>query len=118
MMLDFMEGPGRATEGRAWQSVRYEDLIERPREIVPGILRFIGADIQSFDWKQFDALPLRGSSTHRVQDGHLSWEPVPKPSTFNPIGRWRDWSGYRRWRFKRIAGEELVRMRYATGLDW
>lgn len=111
-MLDFMGGAGRARPD-AWKLVRYEDLLAG-RAAVEDLLRFVGVDPAGYPWDRFEALPLRGSSTHRGGREELHWQPVERPKDFKPVGRWQSWSWWRKRQFQCLAGRESNELGYAT----
>jgi len=117
-ILTFKEGVGRGLEGSRWALVRYEDLIERNEETVRRILELLDLDTSSFNWDQLPSLPLRGSSAHFGDEGHLNWRLLPKPNNFRPVGRWSNWGALQKSMFKMIAGRELIRLGYAGDSQW
>jgi protein-tyrosine sulfotransferase len=117
-ILNFMEGVGRGSRGKSWELVRYEDLVERPEASIKGIADFLGVDEVAVDWDRLTKLPVRGSSVIVDAQGRVSGATVKKPSDFSSIGRWRDWSMWRKRRFKKVAGRELVEMGYEPNDRW
>jgi hypothetical protein len=90
---------------------RYEDLLSDEAEM-NRILEFIGCCPQEYPWNEFRALPVRGSTFFRGEKNTLHWQPVDKTKDFQPVGRWKKWSWWLRWNFKRVAGAELVALGY------
>jgi hypothetical protein len=115
-VLNFMEGSGRALKGKSWELVRYEELLERPQVVVTSLLRFVGIDPGRFDWDRMNRLPIFGSSQYPDEMG--AGRVVEKASDFKPLGRWSDWSWSRKRTFKKLAGNEMVRLGYASNTDW
>ena len=96
---------------------RYEDIISNPADFVCLACERFGLDVARYPFNQISTIPVHGSSVMRQKHG-VSWDAQPKPEEFNPIGRWRSWSPYKRWIFKRIAGRELVTLGYCKDLAW
>lgn len=92
---------------------RYEDLLSDQQEM-ERILEFVGCCSQEYPWDEFRALPVRGSTFFRGEKKTLHWQPVEKTQDFQPVGRWKNWSWWLRWNFKRLAGAELA----ALGYTW
>lgn len=107
LTIDFMQSDLARKHASQWRLVKYEDLVERPRETLPGILEFLQISPESFDWDRFDSLPLRGSSSSFGAKEEVNWTPIEKPKDFRPVGRWSEWSAWRLWRFRQIAGREM-----------
>lgn len=91
--------------------VRYEDLLAG-RDAMERVLGHVGIAAGEFDWDALDRLPVRGSSVLRGGRKELHWQPVEKPADFRPVGRWRDWSWWNRFQFRRIAGREFEALGY------
>jgi protein-tyrosine sulfotransferase len=70
-----------------------------------------------FPYDQIDTLPVKGSSA-LTPDGKMTWKPMEKPKSFNPIGRWAAWTDQQKGIFKRICGETLIGAGYAENQDW
>lgn len=116
--LDFMKNTHKKEEGRGWLLIKYEDLFLEPEKTVPNILSFLDIPPKKFDWKHFQNLPLRGSSTVRGNKQNLHWQPVEKPKNFNPIGKWQNWFWWQKFQFKKIAGKELIEFGYVDNNRW
>ncbi len=97
--------------------VRYEDLIREGRSAMERVLSHCGLNQASYDWDAFDRLPLRGSSTSTAAVTE-KWKQIPRPESFNPLGRWHAWPHARKVRFKKWAGETLIAAGYAQDFDW
>ncbi|MGQ9503352.1 MAG: sulfotransferase family protein [Thermogutta sp.] len=90
---------------------RYEDLLCMRGEI-ERVITFLGCDASQFPRDRFETLPVRGSSFYRSNRKELHWQPVEKGKDFQPVGRWRRWSWWVRWQFRRIAGGEFEALGY------
>ena len=117
-ILNFIQDSGRESRGRSWELVRYEELVEHPEATAKGVLEFLGVDGPSYGWDKLTQLPVRGSSVMLDAQGRVSEETVEKPKEFSPIGRWRDWSMWRKRKFKKIGGRELVELSYEPNDRW
>ena len=106
-----------AKRSQGYWLARFEDAVRDPAGFVREACRRFGLDQAAYPFHQVGDLPVRGSTTLSEQ-GQVDWAPVQRPSHFSPIGHWRDWSWWRRWRFKRIAGRELIDLGYCEALDW
>ena len=72
--------------------VRYEDLVESLQTELRKILVFLGLNVETYDFESATHLPVRGSSTLRTPgEEPVHWEPIEKPTDFNPVQRWRQW---------------------------
>jgi protein-tyrosine sulfotransferase len=101
--------------------IRYEDLYRDNAKELHRILRFLQLDPMLYDFDSADKLPVRGSSSLRREDAHVTsshiapgihWHPVPRPPNFNPILRWSQWSRAQHERFNWIAGRYLQPLGY------
>jgi hypothetical protein len=108
--------------GAPYLLVRYEDLYSNVEKELRRIFNYLDLDAEVYDYSAAASLPVRGSSTLRGQPTayHASWvaegihwEPMKKPSDFNPVQRWADWSRARHERFNWLSGEYLERFGYA-----
>ncbi len=43
---------------------------------------------------------------------------MPRSGTVCPVGHWQHWSWWKRYTFKRIAGQALMDLGYCESLDW
>jgi hypothetical protein len=118
LILDFIQGTGHVSRGKSWELVRYEELVEHPEATVKGILEFLGIDERAFEWAKLTQLPVRGSSAILDAQGRVSQEAIEKPKDFSPIGRWREWSVWRKRKFKKVAGRELIELGYESYGQW
>lgn len=97
--------------------IKFEDAVADSRAIVKRIFDFLGLDAGTFPYDKIDTLPVKGSSSLRV-NGKMTWEGVDKPKSFNPVGRWGGWTESQKQTFKKICGETLIRSGYAKDLNW
>jgi hypothetical protein len=117
-ILSFVHGAGSGLEGKSWQLIRYEDLVERPEAIITDVLRFLGIDPRSFDWQRMQRLPVHGSSQYPDEAGTVTGRKLEKAADFNPLGRWDHWGWYRKRMFKKFAGKELISLGYSSNNRW
>jgi len=108
---------GFATNARTLV-VRYEDLFSDPETTMREILRKTGMELDKYDFTNLGNMPIRGSSDLEEQPGGVHWEPMEPHGQFNPVKRWKDWSKYRKRKFKAIAGDTLIAAGYEAGSDW
>ena len=86
--------------------VRYEDIIDTPREVMGELCRTTGLDVDRYPFDAIDSLPVRGSSTLRSEAGEetVHWSPVERTGSFDPRERWRTWDDHTHRRFEAVAG--------------
>jgi protein-tyrosine sulfotransferase len=93
--------------------VRYEDLVEDTEGELRRILGFLELPAEQFAWDALAALDVRGSSFLGNRGGELDWNgSVSTSEEFEPVGRWRSWSGAEFRAFESIAGPELRHWNY------
>lgn len=92
--------------------VRYEDLVNADERALEQISLFCGLDPAAVNQKTVLSLPLRGSSVIRGSEERLHWNPVPRPSGYDPRAKWLKWPVYKRFLFDRVAGKELRALGY------
>jgi hypothetical protein len=107
---------GPALLGSDYTEVRYEDLLEHPKEEVERLLGFLGVDTE-------EALVehcVSQASFEKLSKGRERGE--EDPSSFYRKGIAGDWKNYfteeDRRVFKEEAGELLIRLGYEEDLDW
>ncbi len=94
--------------------VRYEDIIEKPGEVMRQLCLTTGLDPERYPFDEIERLPVRGSSTLRSEGGEeaIHWTPVERSDSFNPKERWRDWSPHVHRRFTAVAGQSQRALGY------
>lgn len=95
---------------------RFEDAVRDPRAFVKEACINLGLDEDKFPYEKIEAIPVQGSSSLIKEGKTRYW--VKKPTGFNPIGRWEQWSTGKKRTFKRIAGPALIDLGYCDSLDW
>jgi hypothetical protein len=96
-----------------WLS-KYEDAVGDPENFLIEACHHFGLETNNIPFERIKSLPVIGSSTTRKEG--IGW--MKKPKDFNPVGRWQNWSRWRKWTFKRIAGESLMKLGYCHHLNW
>ncbi|MEL6893280.1 MAG: sulfotransferase [Actinomycetota bacterium] len=93
--------------------VRYEDLVDRPAEVMREVCTTVGLDPDRYPYDEIEALPVRGSSTVKSEQGSdLHWAPVERTESFKPNERWSSWTDDVHRRFNEVAGTEQVALGY------
>lgn len=92
--------------------VRFEDLVQRPAEVVRTICQTVGLDPDTFPYDCIGELPVRGSSTPSTPGEPVHWAPVEKTASFAPVERWETWSPHLHRRFAEVAGEQQRALGY------
>lgn len=100
------EYPGRM------MSVRYEDLVVDLERRMRRVLRFVGLDPARYDFDAAAELPVHGSSSFGLVDGHLTWQPQRRTEAFRPLERAAGWDADRHRRFNAIAGDMMEAFGY------
>lgn len=96
---------------------RFEDALQEPEAFVRAACARFGLDPEVYPFDRMRQIPIHGSSTNK-RDGKVTWRPVSKDESFNPVGRWQSWSSLRKAVFKSIAGKQLVALGYANDMKW
>jgi protein-tyrosine sulfotransferase len=96
---------------------RYEDAVEHPKVFLTEACHHLGLDTDNYPWDKVNTIPIQGSSSLH-ENGEVKWEPVARPDGFQPFGYWREWSPFRKWLFKRLAGHELQELGYGSEEEW
>jgi hypothetical protein len=87
--------------------VRYEELIDRPKDVMRSVCETVGLDPERFPYDAIDGMPIRGSSTLAAEGGAaVHWEPVERSASFNPRERWQAWDDHRHRRYGAVAGAQ------------
>ena len=103
----------QAAHPEAVRTVRYEDLVARPRELVPEVCDFLGLTYSD------DMLALEAADRARIVRDQKSWFPtIFDGITTDAVGRWRrDMTARDQQIFAARAGDELRRMGYEVSLN-
>lgn len=96
---------------------RYEDAVTDPVAFVQEACRRFNLDESRYPFEQIETIRVRGSSQLQ-KEGGVHWQPVDKPAAFQPTQYWREWSSYKKWLFKRIAGQALIDLGYSEDMNW
>lgn len=110
----FLASPSAQKHAGRFLLVKYEQLVETPRDEIERILDWAQLSIDRFDWARFASMPVRGSSFLRNEAGqHDFGQGVEKPAEgFRPLGRWKSWSPRRIASYRRIVGDVACRFGY------
>jgi hypothetical protein len=102
--------------------LRYEDVYKESRRMAERIFAFMEAPCDAEILTAVEAADVVGSSfydkTRKENAVKPNWTPTPKTEAFQPIGRWKGWNALQKNLFKRIAGNDLIRMGYEKDLNW
>jgi hypothetical protein len=106
-----------------YRIVKYEDLWQKPKETMRELLGFLSLPEEVYDFDMASQLPVRGSSDLvNKNNKELHWDPVKKPTDFDPMSRSDHWSPVRHQRYNHIAGQHMEALGYTaretTGLSW
>lgn len=96
--------------------VRYEDIIEPKQGQICTILDHLGLDTRDFPFDAITEMPVRGASSQGRNENRLNWSGVKRHPNFQATKRSTGWSRAMQTRFQWIAGSELERLGYATGV--
>lgn len=96
---------------------RFEDVVRDPATFVRTICKRFDLDPEHYPYDRIETVGVSGSSALKTSQT-VTWDMKKKPTNFNPIGRWKEWPTYQKWRFKRVAGPTLVEAGYSNGADW
>lgn len=92
--------------------VRYEDLYSNVEREMNRILDFVHLSSSRYDFEQAGSMPVRGSSTYRVEEDNPWEKPLDVTDAFNPLARFENWSRFQHERFNWIAGDVLAQLGY------
>lgn len=92
--------------------VKYEDLFAENRKTMADILEFLNLDESGFDFEKSASFDVIGSSQSVDKIGKVTWNPIKKEKTFNPVRRSDNWTRWQHYRFNWIAGK------YSRKLDY
>jgi hypothetical protein len=85
--------------------IKYEDLYQKNEETMVKLLNFLNLDISKYDFQKSKNFDVIGSSTFKGNSEKATWDPIPKNESFNPLGRFKDWSILRHYRYNWMAGK-------------
>jgi len=100
-----------------WKIFRYEDAVNDTRRFIEEVCKYCDLDATRYQYERLGEVPVVGSSELK-RDGEVTWDPIAKPSRFNPVGRWQSWTEKQTRTFKRIAGRTLLEAGYAANSSW
>jgi hypothetical protein len=102
--------------------LRYEDVYSDPRMWARKLFDFMELAVEDEVLAEVEALGVVGSSYYSADQtetaSKVNWVPTPRTEAFRPVERWRSWGAAKKQMFKRIAGDELLALGYATDKDW
>jgi hypothetical protein len=108
--------------GSRYMILRYEDVYENPRQMAERIFAFMEVPCDEAILDAVEKAEVVGSSFYGSsgqEDARKpNWIATPKTAAFQPMGRWKRWSARQRNLFRRIAGEQLIRMGYEKDGNW
>ena len=106
---------GPALLGANYREVRYEDLLERPREEVEQLLEFLGADARD----QIVERCVSAASFERLSGGRSRGQEAASFFRKGIAGDWKNtFTGQDKQDFKAVAGNLLVELGYERDNDW
>jgi hypothetical protein len=88
---------------------KYEDAVRDPALFMREACELFNLEVDAYPFDQIDDLPAMGSSFHGL---------TRYPKNFKPIGRWHDWSAWKKSVYKSIAGKSLIALGYCDDLKW
>jgi hypothetical protein len=91
--------------------------VQDPETFIREACHRFALDVARYPFEQIKDIRIRGSS-RLSQQGRVTWNPKEKPAGFAPIGHWQNWPPHRKWLFKWIAGDMLVKLGYCKDLTW
>lgn len=97
--------------------IKYEDLYQHNEEVMKKILTFLKLDLSTFDFSKSQNFDVIGSSTFKGNSEKVTWNPIPKDSTFNPLGRFSHWGRFKHYRFNWMAGKYAKEFGYELYYD-
>jgi Sulfotransferase family len=102
--------------------LRYEDVYKEPGPMAERIFAFMEAPCDRDILMAVEGADVVGSSFYgksgKEDAVKPNWTPTKKTEAFQPVGRWKAWNAIKKNMFKRIAGNDLVRMGYEKDLNW
>lgn len=110
---EFLKGHQHSVRQGHVRLVRYERLVQQPREETAKLLTLLELPQAPSVLERAEQSPVIGSSfLPRRSDGRIDFTPTPPPADFDPICRWRDWSLDQHRRFNRVCGALMERWGY------
>src|SRR5262249_7613525 len=100
--------------------LRCEDVFQRPREMAARLFEFMGVSCDEAILDAVENADVVGSSFASGQEdsNKQNWKATKRTEAFQPLGRWRKWSGLQKRLFHGIAGKQLFAMGYETDPKW
>lgn len=118
-LLAFTQGLGLGACGRNWALLRFEGLVQAPIDELRSTIELLGAQPDAIDLDLIRRLPVYGSSDYgRMAGNAFQWCVAARTESFQPIGRWFNWSSSTKELFKKIAGNELIKLGYERDFSW
>ncbi len=109
-----LELKARHGDNPMFSVIRYEDIVDKPAEVMQSLCITTGLDPERFPFDEVGGLPVRGSSTLRSdQDQEIHWTPVERSDSFDPRERWRSWDDHLHRRFAAVAGASQQALGYS-----
>jgi hypothetical protein len=93
---------------------KYEDVFRDPSSYVRQVCQKFNLDEQVYPYQDLSNIPILGSSATAEQG--YKWS--KNSQDFNPIGRWKKWSAYKKVVFKLFSGSSLIDLDYENDKKW
>jgi hypothetical protein len=97
--------------------IKYEDLYQKNEQVMSKLLDLLHLDKSQYDFQKSQNFDVIGSSTFRGNSDVVTWDPVPKDKTFNPLNRFAGWSRWKHYRFNFLAGKYSKALGYELYYD-
>lgn len=117
-ILKFKEQADKAGMSDSYIEVRYDRLNDDTTAEMKKIFTFLNLDNDKYPWEELKDMPVLGSSAYKNESGKVHWEPIKKTEEFKPNQKWINWSSWKKRTFKRLAGENLIKLGFAENNDW
>lgn len=95
---------------------RFEDAFHDPTSFIKQLCQVFDLDPDLYPYDELENIPVIGSSSDVRENG--GWRFKRKSANFQPVGRWKVWSKFQKWQFKRIAGQSLIDLGYSQDYGW
>ncbi len=92
--------------------LKYEDLYQHNKQEMTRLMEFLQLDVAKYDFVKSQNFDVIGSSTFKGESAEVTWVPIPKDPTFNPLNRFEGWSKFKHYRFNWLAGKYSKAMGY------